>query len=345
MYCQDNYESGYGGMETNSIEISNLTKRYPDVTAVDNISFSIQEGEIFGLLGPNGAGKTTTLSMLSTITKPTSGTANVNGFDIKDETNVRKSIGIVFQDPSLDDELTGLENLEFHGRMYHMPANMRKERIAEVLALVGLQDAAHKKIKEYSGGMKRRLEIARGLMHHPKILFLDEPTLGLDPQTRRKIWNYIKNMNEKEKLTIILTTHYMEEADALCNRIGIIDHGKIIAIDTPDALKESIGGDIIALDTKEPRKLEEILKGNKNLKKIVVDDCDCKLYITAKNGGDNIPKILDVAEKNGIEITSVELTKPTLEDVFINYTGRVIREEEGSELDAMRLRSRLWSRR
>lgn len=326
-----------------AIEITNLTKRYVDLTAVDNISFSIQEGEIFGFLGPNGAGKTTTLSMLSTILKPTSGTAKVNGFDITDESNVRKSIGIVFQDPSLDDELTGLENLEFHGRMYHMPANLRKERITEVLTLVDLQDAAHKKIKEYSGGMKRRLEIARGLMHHPKILFLDEPTLGLDPQTRRKIWEYIKNMNDTEKLTIILTTHYMEEADALCTRIGIIDHGKIIAIDSPETLKSSLGGDKITLETKEPKKMEELLKDNKKIKKIVVDDY--KLHITTDNGGDIIPKLMNIAEKNDILITSVELSKPTLEDVFINYTGRVIRNEEGDALGRMRLINNMGARR
>lgn len=326
-----------------AIEITNLTKRYTDLTAVDDVTFSIQEGEIFGFLGPNGAGKTTTLNMLSTILKPTSGTAKINGFELTDRSNVRKSIGIVFQDPSLDDELTGLENLEFHGRMYHMPANLRKERITEVLTLVDLQDAANKKIKEYSGGMKRRLEIARGLMHHPKILFLDEPTLGLDPQTRRKIWEYIRNMNEKEKLTIILTTHYMEEADVLCTRIGIIDHGKIIAVDTPDALKASLGGDKITLETKEPKKMEELLKDDKKIKKIIVDDY--KLHITTDNGGDIIPKLLDTAEKNSILITSVGLTKPTLEDVFINYTGRVIRDQEGDALGRMRLINNMGARR
>lgn len=224
-----------------AIKTDRLTKKFGGFVAVDSVSLEIREGELFGLLGPNGAGKTTTINMLCTMLAPTSGRAFVNGFDISRQDSVRRSIGIVFQDPTLDDELTGKENLDFHGRVYHMPADLRAKRIKEVLALVGLTEKAHLAVKTYSGGMKRRLEIARGLMHHPKILFLDEPTLGLDPQTRRSIWQHIQRMNKEEKITIILTTHYMEEADALCDRVGIIDHGKIIALDTPRNLKHNAG--------------------------------------------------------------------------------------------------------
>jgi ABC-2 type transport system ATP-binding protein len=325
-----------------AIEIKDLTKKFKGLTAVDSISLEINEGELFGLLGPNGAGKTTTLSMLATILKPTSGSAKLNGFDVKEQDKVRRAIGIVFQDPSLDDELTGRENLDFHGRMYHMPAKLRHERMEEVLKLVNLEDKAGMQIKTYSGGMKRRLEIARGLMHHPKILFLDEPTLGLDVQTRRNIWDYIDKLNREEKLTIILTTHYMEEADFLCDRIAIIDHGHIMALDTPDNLKNSMGGDIIDLETEENVRLKGILNFDwiKEMKVL-----EKTLRITVINGEKAIPDVLSAASQNNIKVSSVNLKKPTLEDVFISYTGRSIREEEASPADMMRQRVRMGMRR
>ncbi|MFX0006578.1 MAG: ATP-binding cassette domain-containing protein [Promethearchaeota archaeon] len=237
-------------MNENIVEVKNLTKIYDqgNVLAVDNISFNIHRGEIFALLGPNGAGKTTTISILSTILNPTDGEALVNTYDVKKHPDqVRKSIGIVFQEPSLDNEMKGRENLELHAILYGMTKSERKEKISEVLNLVDLQDKANTFVKNYSGGMKRRLEIARGLLHRPKMLFLDEPTLGLDPQTRRKIWDKIRELNEDLGITILITTHYMEEADVLADRICIMDHGKIIALDTSDNLKKQISGDIIEI--------------------------------------------------------------------------------------------------
>jgi ABC-2 type transport system ATP-binding protein len=311
----------------NAIEVSSLTKKFNSFTAVDSINLKIKEGELFGLLGPNGAGKTTTLSMLSTILKPTEGEATLNSFPLTEQDNVRKSIGIVFQDPSLDFELTGRENLNFHGRLYHMSSGLREERIAEVLKLVEMEDKADVLVKNYSGGMKRRLEIARGLMHHPKILFLDEPTLGLDPQARRKIWEHIKTLNEKEKITIILTTHYMEEADYLCDRIAIIDHGKIIALDTPSKLKDVLGGDVVTIESANSVKLKKILSKCKWVKEF--KPIDGKVFLHVTNGEKAIPQLIKRADKAKVEVKSVNLKKPTLEDVFIHYTGRTIREEKG----------------
>ena len=314
----------------NAIEIRGLTKEFGELKAVDSIDLSIKQGEIFGLLGPNGAGKTTTIFMLSTILNPTKGSAKVCGHDIvKERDAVRHCIGIVFQDPSLDDELTAMENLYFHGRLYGMAEEEIGAKSQEVLTLVELIDRKDSLVKTFSGGMKRRLEIARGLMHHPKVLFLDEPTLGLDPQTRRHLWEYIKKINEKERMTIILTTHYMDEADFLCDRIGIIDKGRIIALDTAEKLKDVLGGDVITLQVSDPGKMKlliEKLECEKCVKK--VDVFDNSLNITITDGGKNIPKIVSLAEKNRITIDSVMLKRPSLEDVFIHYTGRTIREEE-----------------
>ena len=325
----------------NAIEIHNITKKFNDFTAINDISLDIIEGEIFGLLGPNGAGKTTTISMLATILQPTSGHAVVWNHDIvKEKDAVRKSIGIVFQDPSLDDELTGKENLDFHGRMYKMKKEYREERIVEVLQLVELEDKANNLVKTYSGGMKRRLEIARGLMHSPKVLFLDEPTLGLDPQTRRRLWDYIKKINQEQKLTIILTTHYMDEADFLCDRIAIIDQGKIIALDTPEKLKEILGGDVVSLETSETDKFKELLDKLEGVKEVKV--LDKKLNITVDNGSKLIPKIFHLSNENNITVDSVTVKRPSLEDVFIHYTGRTIRDEstDGNK-EAMRQRVRM----
>lgn len=222
------------------IEVENLTKTFNNFTAVDNISFSVKEGEIFAFLGPNGAGKTTTIKMLITLLKPTNGKIRINSYNpLKDKNEIRKSFGIVFQDQSLDEELTVLENMEFHGVLYKIPRKIRKARIEQLLKFVELWDRKKELVKNFSGGMKRRLEVARGLIHHPRILFLDEPTLGLDPQTRSHIWNYIKDLNEKEKMTIFFTTHYMEEAEKISQKIAIIDHGKIIVTGTPAELRKN----------------------------------------------------------------------------------------------------------
>jgi ABC-2 type transport system ATP-binding protein len=222
-----------------AIDVKNLTKKYGDFMAVNSISFEVKYGEIFAFLGPNGAGKTTTIKILTTLLQPTGGTISINGFDPqKDQDKVRSSFGIVFQDPSLDDELTAYENMDFHGILYNVPAKLRKQRIEELLNIVELWDKKDHLVKTFSGGMKRRLEIARGLLHHPKIFFLDEPTLGLDPQTRNQIWKYILDLNKKENITVFFTTHYMEEAEKIAKTIAVIDHGKIIAKGTADELEK-----------------------------------------------------------------------------------------------------------
>jgi ABC-2 type transport system ATP-binding protein len=311
------------------ISVENLKKYYKGVKAVDDISFKVEQGEIFGFLGPNGAGKTTTIKMLVTLLRPTGGTAKVVGNDIiKSPDKVRNSIGIVFQDPALDDRLTGKENLDFHARMYGMKKEKRNERIKEVLKLVDLEEKANSLVKTYSGGMKRRLEIARGLMHYPKILFLDEPTIGLDPQTRRSIWDYIKNLNEKEKITIFLTTHYMEEADYLCSRVAIIDNGKILVIDDPSKLKNKIGKDVITIGCSNGEACADLFKKEKWVESIKVHDSN--ITIGAKEIEKKLPLIIKMADKNNIKINSIDIRKPTLEDVFLFYTGKKIREQDAA---------------
>ena len=226
-------------MKDNIIEVENLTKKFGDFTAVNGISFATQRGQIFGFLGPNGAGKTTSIKMLTTLLTPTSGHILLDGHDpAKDQAEVRRTFGIVFQDPSLDDELTTLENMEFHGVLYKVPAALRRERTEELLKIVELWNRRNDLVKQFSGGMKRRLEIARGLLHHPKILFLDEPTVGLDPQTRNHIWKYIQDLNRSEKITVFFTTHYMDEAEKVADMVTVIDHGKIVAAGTPAVLKK-----------------------------------------------------------------------------------------------------------
>lgn len=303
-----------------------LIKRYRgnSFAAVDHISFSVESGEIFALLGPNGAGKTTVIKILTALLKPTSGTAKVAGFDVgKEKDSVRKSIGIVFQEPSLDWRLTGRENLDFHARIYGIGREEREERIGEVLKLVELEDKADVVVDKYSGGMKRRLELARGFIHNPKVLFLDEPTLGLDTHTRRRIWDYIRRLNDSEGVTVVLTTHYMEEADYLCERVGIMDQGKIIALDTPKKLKDLIGSDLVSLEMNEEGNTEVFKKLD-----FVTDFRKYNDFVTLKmeRGDLRIPVIMEVARLAGIEIKSVNLRKPSLEDVFLHFTGRRIRE-------------------
>jgi ABC-2 type transport system ATP-binding protein len=305
------------------VKVSNLTKIYKgNIKAVDGVSFSISEGEVFGLLGPNGAGKTTTLHMLATILKPTGGEAMVNGFDVvKQPGKVRESIGIVFQDPSSDELLTGYENLKMHALMYGVPRSIRRQRIDEVLQLVDLTDRQNDLLKHYSGGMRRRLEIARGLLHRPKVLFLDEPTLGLDPQTREHIWEYIERLVKEERLSIIITTHYMDEADRLCDRIAIIDHGVVVVLDTPGELKRRLGGDIIKIHMKAPN-----LSTFESFPYVkVVEARGEEITLTVEDAGSHIQEILGAIGK----VDSVDLRPPTLSDVFLKYTGRQYHEQGG----------------
>lgn len=323
------------------ITIKDISKKYNGLAAVDNVSLEVSKGEIFGLLGPNGAGKTTLISMLVTMRRPTSGSAYVNGFGVaKEPDKVRRSIGIVFQDPSLDEELTAYENLELHAAMYGVKDNL-KQRIGEVVELVGLTERLHGIVKTFSGGMRRRLEIARGLLHRPTILFLDEPTLGLDPQTRAAIWEYIKELRKRYGMTIVLTTHYMEEADSICDRVAIIDHGKIIKLDTPSALKDSLEGDTITVETPGARKLAE------GVKKIGIRECslhDGKVTFCVMSGEKRMAEIIGLAKDLEIEVSSVNLHKPTLDDVFLHYTGKTIREENSTARDTMRMRRRAMGR-
>jgi len=319
-----------------AIKVENLTKKFDDFVAVDKISFNVKSGELFGLLGPNGAGKTTTINMLSTLLNPTSGYAEVADFDVsKNRDAVRNSIGVVFQDPALDNKLTGKENLEFHAMMYGIEKKERDRRIKEVLELVELTDKADVLVEKYSGGMKRRIEIARGLIHRPKVLFLDEPTLGLDTQTRRHIWEYIKKLNKESKVTIILTTHYMEEADYLCERVAIIDRGKIVVMDTPQKLKDSLGGDIVCVDIE--KNIDNMVKKFKEIKWIKSSKkYDGILCLTMEHGERRIPEIVEIIRKAGIKIKSVDLHKPSLEDVFIHYTGKTIRDQNSDSDDTRR---------
>lgn len=327
-----------------AIETRGITKNFNGIIAVNSVSISVEQGELFGLLGPNGAGKTTLINMLSTMTEPSQGEAFVWGFNSeKEASQVRQNIGVVFQDTTLDDRLTGRENLDLHGRLYGIESKARRKRISEVLSLVELEERADAIVKTYSGGMMRRLEIARGLMHHPKVLFLDEPTLGLDPQTRIHIWEYIKRMNKEENVTIMLTTHYMEEADKLCGRIAIIDRGRIVALDTPEALKNMLGGDVIILEIENHENasgLCDVYK--KNGCANIVSQKKNEVFITVKEGERQIPHILDLASRAGISILSVSLRKPTLDDVFLHHTGSAIRDKEASEVEQVgyRLRAR-----
>jgi ABC-2 type transport system ATP-binding protein len=316
------------------IEARGLTKKYGDLVAVDGVDFSVRPGEIFGLLGPNGAGKTTTVSMLCTITKPTSGTAIVSGYDIVKQPNlVRRSIGIVFQDPSVDDRLTGRENLRIHANLYGVPEREKKEQIEDVLHLVELTDRADDLVRTYSGGMRRRLEIARGLIHYPKVLFLDEPTVGLDPQSREHIWSYLKKLIKYKDLTIVLSTHYLEEADQFCSRVAIFDRGRIVALDTPRHLKEELGGDTIVMSTRNNEAFYGLISSSGLVKSIVrINSC---LKMTVENAHTVLPRLTDLAAAHGIYIESVSLQEPRLDEVFLHYTGRELRESGETEYSGL----------
>lgn len=309
-------------MKENSIEVRELTKKFGDKTAVSNINFTVSTGEIFAFLGPNGAGKTTTISMLTTLMRPTQGQALVAGYDVvKEQDAVRKSIGIVFQEPTLDKQLTAYENLELHTVLYHVPKAEREPRISRALDIVGLADRRNDLIETFSGGMKRRLEIARAFTHTPHIIFLDEPTLGLDPQTRNRIWECLFDLQAKTGLTIFFTTHYMQEAEC-AHRIAIMDGGKIIALDTPNALKEQVGGDVISLNTSNLQQDADTIKNQFSLPVTLFQD---ELRLEVRDGASFIPRL--IREFNGT-VQKISLSRPTLEDVFLKLTGHGIRDEQ-----------------
>ena len=298
------------------IIVKNLVKKYGDFYALNGLSFEVNENEIFGLLGPNGAGKTTLIHILATLLKPTTGGAIVNGYDVlHNATKVRKSIGVVFQAPSSDDILTGYENLKIHALLYGIPRGTREKRISEVLKLVGLEGRKNDQVKKYSGGMRRRLEIARGLLHHPKVLFLDEPTLGLDPQSRESMWTYIKEIVTEEKVTIILTTHYMEEADLLCDRIGFISNGKIIALNSPTNLKQEMGGDIVKINFIGDIPSTETFTRFDFVHKVELEKNTAIVYMDEVNS--NMHSLI----KDLKGVRTIEYKKPTLNDVFLRLSG------------------------
>jgi ABC-2 type transport system ATP-binding protein len=313
------------------IRAENLTKVYNrSLVAVDHINFSVREGEIFGFLGPNGAGKTTTIGMLTTVLKPTEGTALVLGYDIvKQDSEVRKIIGVVPQEYTADEDLTGYENIMLCADLYGIPRDVAKKRALELLELVELADFKDKKVETYSGGMRRRLELAIGLINRPKVLFLDEPTLGLDVQTRAATWEYIRRLKKEYGMTIFMTTHYLEEADTLCDRIAIIDHGKIVVTGSPSELKDSIGGDIITIAIKENADVTDIIKSVENVKEVRNENNIYK--IKAKLGEVTTPLIIEALRKNGYTVTRLSLTEPTLDEVYLEYTGRAIRDTEESK--------------
>ncbi len=320
-----------------AIVVKNLIKKYGSLTAVNGVSFKLFRGEVFGFLGPNGAGKTTTIHILTTLLKPTSGDAYVNGYHVvKEAFKVRESIGVVFQDPSLDNQLTAYENMYLHGRIYGMGGNELRERINGLLKFVDLMEFKDKQVKTFSGGMRRRLEIARALIHHPKILFLDEPTLGLDPQTRVNIWDYIQELRRSEGTTIFLTTHYMDEAEILADRLAIIDHGKIVAEGTPESLKKIVSNEVVYVR----------LESNSNE---VKPECieapfirDCRLLppdqlaLKVDSASEALPKIFELVNSKGFRVKEINYKRPNLNDVFLYLTGKEIRDREGSKLDVIR---------
>jgi ABC-2 type transport system ATP-binding protein len=314
------------------VKVENLSKSFGNLKAVDNVSFQINEGEIFGFLGPNGAGKSTTINMLTTLMKPTSGHAEIAGLDIHKHSNeVRRKVGVVPQEYTADEDLTGMENILLCADMYGLPRSNSMPHALELLKLVELDDAANRKVSTYSGGMRRRLELASGLINYPRLLFLDEPTLGLDVQTRAAVWKYIRTLKEEFHMTLFLTTHYLEEADSLCDRIAIIDHGHIVKIGSPDDLKASIGGDIITVGVREnePDISSDISKVNlvRDVKK-----SDGEYRIKAEVGEEAALEIIDLVRAKGLHVTKIAVNKPSLDEAYLELTGRSIREEEVNKM-------------
>jgi len=318
------------------IEAKGLEKRFGAIEAVRGIDLEVKRGEIFGFLGPNGAGKSTTINMLCTLLKPTGGVARVAGFDVAKQANeVRARLGLVFQDPSLDIQLTARENLRFHAFLYNVPSAERDARIDQVLEMVQLADRADSLVMTYSGGMKRRLEIARGMLHTPEVLFLDEPTIGLDTQTRRHIWGYLNDLPKEKGVTIFMTTHYMEEAE-FCHRIAIIDHGEIQAIGTPEELKRMVGGDVVTIGTADNEAAAPLVEAIAGSAPLVVDG---KLTVEVTNAAAFVPKLV---RELTVEVNSVAFHRPSLDDVFVKLTGRAMRTEEADAKDQTRMMTRAW---
>ncbi len=321
------------------IQVEDLTKRFGTITAVDSISFEVEEGTIFGFLGPNGAGKTTTISILCTLLSPTAGRTLIAGHDcMRESSKVRSAIGIVFQDTTLDKDLTAYENLVFHAYLYNVPKAAMKERVHDVLKFVDLFDRRNDLVKKFSGGMKRRLEVARGLLHRPRVLFLDEPTLGLDPQSRANLWEFITELPAKHNVTIFMTTHYMDEAE-VCDRIAIIDHGKIIAMDTPEELKKTVGGDVVSITTTDNESARFDIEHEFRMN---VAEKENALYVTCSRGDTCIPELIRTL---GDRVLSVRIQRPTLNDVFLKLTGKSIRETESTGNDSVRESVRAYRRR
>jgi len=325
------------------IETSNLTKRFGTLVAVDHVSFSVEEGEIFGFLGPNGAGKTTTIHMLTTVLKPNEGNARICGYDVrKQPSDVRNCIGVVPQEYTADEDLTGLENVLLCADLYGIPRGVAKERASELLELVELSKFEDKRVETFSGGMRRRLELACGLINRPRVLFLDEPTLGLDVQTRIATWGYIKRLKEEFGMTLFMTTHYLEEADNVCDRIAIIDMGKIIALDTPNTLKESLGGHIVTLTIEQKdADITNLIETASRVKEVKKQDGTYRVKV--EDGEETAPQILSLLMEKGYKVIKLSLTKPTLDEVYLEYTGKSIREEE--ETSASMFTKRITLRR
>jgi ABC-2 type transport system ATP-binding protein len=318
------------GHQQPAIVVAGLTKNYGEIEAVRGIDFEVPVGETFGFLGPNGAGKSTTIKMLCTLARPTSGSARVAAHEVTSERDaVRRNIGLVFQDTTLDNYLTGAQNLKFHAALYGVPAAAVEPRMRQVLEMVGLWDRRDSVVMTYSGGMKRRLEIARGLLHAPRVLFLDEPTVGLDPQTRASIWEYINELKSREDITIFLTTHYMDEAEH-CDRIAIIDHGQIVAIDTPEALKASVGKDRVQIHTADDEVAIADLAREFGIDAAMHEGA---VTFSVASGEQFVPRLFGGLS---VPIKSVSVSRPTLDDVFMNYTGTTIRDAEASGTDQMR---------
>ncbi len=317
-------------MSDKIIKAEGLTKIFnKHLVAVDHVNFEVKKGEIFGFLGPNGAGKTTTINMLITILKPTEGKASVLNFDIaKQNYNVRNVIGVVPQEYTADEDLTGLENILLCADMYGIPRHVAKERAEELLRLVELTDFKDKKVQTFSGGMRRRLELACGLINRPKVLFLDEPTLGLDVQTRTATWDYIRKLKKEYGMTLFMTTHYLEEADALCDRVAIIDHGKIVVVGSPEELKHSLGGDLINVAIKENEDVSELIQKVEHVKEVRKEDGTYR--IKAETGEVTAPFIIEALRKKGYTVTRLSLTEPTLNEVYLEYTGKSMRDAEES---------------
>ena len=323
-------------MSDSVIEVTALTKRYGDLEAVRGIDLAVGAAEIFGFLGPNGAGKSTTISILCTLLRPTTGSARVAGVDVLQNPGaVRARIGLVFQDPSLDDQLTARENLEFHAFLYGVQRAVRRQRIDDALAMVDLTDRASSQVRTFSGGMRRRLEIARGILHYPRVLFLDEPTLGLDPQTRSRIWEYLHALRKREQITIFMTTHYMDEAE-FCDRIAIIDRGLIVASGTPLELKRNVGGDVVTITADDPPAVAADVRRAFNLEPVVADGT---VRVEVQDSASFLPRLFS---ELSAPVTAVASRRPSLDDVFLKVTGHAIRDESAGQLDALRQFGAAW---